>query len=31
VFAGILTIGIIGLASDQIIRAIHRRAFRYLG
>jgi NitT/TauT family transport system permease protein len=31
VFAGILTIGIIGLASDQIIRAFHRRAFRYLG
>jgi NitT/TauT family transport system permease protein len=31
VFAGILTIGIIGLASDQIIRVIHRRAFRYLG
>lgn len=31
VFAGILTIGIIGLASDQIIRAIHRRAFRCLG
>lgn len=31
VFAGILTIGVIGLASDQIIRALHRRAFRYLG
>jgi NitT/TauT family transport system permease protein len=30
VFAGILTIGIIGLASDQLIRAAHRRAFRYL-
>jgi NitT/TauT family transport system permease protein len=30
VFAGILTIGIIGLASDQLIRAGHRRAFRYL-
>lgn len=30
VFAGILTIGVIGLASDQIIRAVHRRAFRYL-
>jgi hypothetical protein len=28
VFAGILTIGIIGLASDQLIRAGHRRAFR---
>jgi len=31
VFAGILTIGIIGLASDQAIRALHRRSFRYLG
>jgi NitT/TauT family transport system permease protein len=31
VFAGILTIGIIGLASDQAIRALHRRLFRYLG
>ena len=31
VFAGILTIGIIGLVSDQLIRAGHRRAFRYLG
>ena len=30
VFAGILTIGIIGLASDQAIRALHRRCFRYL-
>jgi NitT/TauT family transport system permease protein len=30
VFAGILTIGVIGLVSDQIIRALHRRAFRYL-
>jgi NitT/TauT family transport system permease protein len=30
VFAGILTIGIIGLASDQLIRIGHRRAFRYL-
>lgn len=30
VFAGILTIGVIGLASDQLIRALHRRAFRYL-
>ena len=30
VFAGILTIGIIGLVSDQLIRAGHRRAFRYL-
>ena len=31
VFAGILTIGIIGLASDQAIRALHQRLFRYLG
>jgi NitT/TauT family transport system permease protein len=30
VFAGILTIGIIGLATDQAIRALHRRWFRYL-
>jgi NitT/TauT family transport system permease protein len=30
VFAGILTIGIIGLVSDQAIRMLHRRAFRYL-
>ena len=31
VFAGILTIGVIGLASDQAIRALHQRLFRYLG
>jgi NitT/TauT family transport system permease protein len=30
VFAGILTIGVIGLASDQAIRLLHRRWFRYL-
>ena len=30
VFAGILTIGIIGLISDQVIRMLHRRRFRYL-
>lgn len=30
VFAGILTIGVIGLATDQAIRALHRRWFRYL-
>lgn len=30
VFAGILTIGVIGLATDQVIRALHRRWFRYL-
>lgn len=31
VFAGILTIGVIGLATDQAIRVLHRRCFRYLG
>lgn len=31
VFAGILTIGVIGLVSDQAIRMLHRRLFRYLG
>jgi NitT/TauT family transport system permease protein len=31
VFAGILTIGIIGLVTDQMIRVLHRRWFRYLG
>jgi NitT/TauT family transport system permease protein len=30
VFAGILMIGIIGLVSDQAIRFLHRRWFRYL-
>jgi NitT/TauT family transport system permease protein len=30
VFAGILAIGIIGLVSDQAIRVLHRRWFRYL-
>ena len=30
VFAGILTIGVIGLGSDQVIRILHRRWFRYL-
>lgn len=30
VLAGVLTIGIIGLASDQAIRYLHRRAFKYL-
>jgi len=30
VFAGILTIGIIGLVSDQAIRYAHRRWFQYL-
>ena len=27
----LLAIGIIGLISDQAIRFLHRRAFRYLG
>jgi NitT/TauT family transport system permease protein len=31
VFAGILTIGTIGLLTDQVIRVMHRRWFRYLG
>ena len=31
VMAGILTVGIIGLATDQLIRYAHRRYFRYLG
>jgi NitT/TauT family transport system permease protein len=30
VMAGILTVGIIGLATDQAIRVLHRRYFRYL-
>ena len=30
VMAGILTVGIIGLLTDQAIRALHRRYFRYL-
>ncbi|MBO0906037.1 ABC transporter permease [Jiella sp. MQZ13P-4] len=30
VMAGVVLIGIIGLASDQILRAVHRRMFRYL-
>lgn len=30
VMAGVLAIGIIGLLSDQAIRYIHRRSFRYL-
>ncbi len=31
VFAGILAIGVIGLATDQAIRWLHRRMFPYLG
>jgi NitT/TauT family transport system permease protein len=30
VMAGILTVGIIGLVTDQLIRYAHRRYFRYL-
>jgi NitT/TauT family transport system permease protein len=30
VMAGILTIGVIGLLTDQLIRIAHRRLFRYL-
>jgi NitT/TauT family transport system permease protein len=30
VMAGILTVGIIGLATDQVVRLIHRRYFKYL-
>lgn len=30
VMAGILTVGVIGLATDQAIRYLHRRCFRYL-
>jgi NitT/TauT family transport system permease protein len=28
--AGVVVIGVIGLVTDQLLRAIHRRAFRYL-
>jgi NitT/TauT family transport system permease protein len=31
VMAGILTVGVIGLVTDQAIRYAHRRTFRYLG
>ncbi len=30
VMAGVVAIGIIGLLSDQLLRLLHRRAFRYL-
>ncbi len=30
VMAGVVTIGLIGLVTDQALRALHRRAFRYL-
>ncbi len=28
--AGVVVIGLIGLITDQILRAMHRRAFRYV-
>ena len=30
VMAGVVAIGIIGLLTDQLLRYLHRRAFRYL-
>jgi NitT/TauT family transport system permease protein len=30
IMAGILTVGIIGLITDQVIRILARRMFRYL-
>ncbi|MCR5944224.1 ABC transporter permease [Brucella anthropi] len=30
VIAGVVVIGIVGLVTDQILRAVHRRVFRYL-
>jgi NitT/TauT family transport system permease protein len=30
VMAGVVVIGLIGLVTDQLLRALHRRAFRYL-
>jgi len=30
VIAGVIVIGIVGLVTDQILRAVHRRLFRYL-
>ncbi len=30
VMAGVVMIGLIGLATDQLLRLLHRRAFRYL-
>src|SRR4051812_19874541 len=30
VMAGVVVIGVIGLVTDQLVRALHRRAFRYL-
>ena len=31
VMAGVVAIGVIGLATDQVIRVLHRRVFSYLG
>jgi len=31
VMAGVLVIGLIGLLTDQVVRALHRRRFAYLG
>jgi NitT/TauT family transport system permease protein len=28
--AGVVVIGLIGLITDQLLRAFHRRMFRYL-
>jgi len=28
--AGVVVIGLIGLLTDQILRAMHRRMFRYM-
>jgi NitT/TauT family transport system permease protein len=30
VMAGVVAIGIIGLVTDQLLRLLHRRMFRYL-
>ncbi len=30
VMAGVVTIGLIGLLTDQILRLVHKRLFRYL-
>jgi NitT/TauT family transport system permease protein len=30
VIAGVIVIGLIGLITDQLLRALHRRMFRYL-
>ena len=30
VMAGVVVIGLIGLLTDQLLRALHRRMFKYL-